>query len=147
VKYLIAALKPADRSRWLELWSAYQQFYKTELPTEATDTTWTRLHNGRIGGFGARDDSGNLVGIVHFLFHEDTWSPKSACYLQDLFVDSTARGHGCARQLIESVATAAKSAGANLPYWLTHETNTTARKLYDKVASNPGFIQYVHNGT
>ncbi len=147
VKYNIAALKPADKPRWLELWSAYQEFYRTELPAEATDATWTRMQNGRIGGLGARDEAGKLVGIVHFLFHEDTWSPKSACYLQDLFVDPAARGHGCARQLIESVAAASKSAGANHPYWLTHETNTTARKLYDGVASNLGFIQYVYNGT
>jgi GNAT superfamily N-acetyltransferase len=146
VKYLIAALQPADKARWLELWGAYQEFYRTELPPEATAATWTRMHNGRVGGLGARDDAGNLVGIVHFLFHEDTWAPQSACYLQDLFVEPAARGHGCARQLIEAVAAAAKSAGANAPYWLTHETNATARKLYDRLASNLGFIQYVYQG-
>jgi hypothetical protein len=27
-------------------------------------------------------------------------------------------------------------------YWHTHETNATARRLYDKVASLPGFIMY-----
>jgi hypothetical protein len=27
-------------------------------------------------------------------------------------------------------------------YWLTRETNETARKLYDKVAKYYGFIQY-----
>jgi GNAT superfamily N-acetyltransferase len=147
MKYLIAALNPADKPRWLELWRAYQEFYRTELPPEATEATWARMHDGRIGGFGGRDDAGKLVGIVHFLFHEDTWSPQSACYLQDLFVEPAARGHGCARQLIEAVAAAAKSAGANPPYWLTHETNATARKLYDRVASNLGFIQYVYNAT
>ena len=104
------------------------------------------MHNGRIGGLGARDEAGKLVGIVHFLFHEDTWSPQSACYLQDLFVEPAARGDGCARQLIEAVAAAAKAAGANPPYWLTHETNATARKLYDRLASNPGFIQYLYHG-
>jgi GNAT superfamily N-acetyltransferase len=146
VKYLIAALQPGDKARWLELWGAYQEFYRTELPPEATEATWTRLHNGRIGGLGARDRTGELVGLVHFLFHEDTWSHQSACYLQDLFVEPAARGHGCARQLIEAVAAAAKSAGASPPYWLTHETNATARKLYDRLASNLGFIQYVYQG-
>jgi hypothetical protein len=33
-------------------------------------------------------------------------------------------------------------AGANPPYWLTHETNAVARRLYDRLATNLGFIQY-----
>jgi GNAT superfamily N-acetyltransferase len=146
MKYFITAFKPTDKPRWLELWSAYQEFYRTELPPEATEATWVRLHDGRIRGLAARDDAGKVVGIVHFLFHEDTWSAQSACYLQDLFVEPAARGNGCARQLIEAVAAAAKEAGANPPYWLTHETNATARKLYDRLASNPGFIQYLYHG-
>ena len=36
----------------------------------------------------------------------------------------------------------ARAAGASRVYWLTHETNTDARALYDKVADRPGFIQY-----
>jgi hypothetical protein len=27
-------------------------------------------------------------------------------------------------------------------YWMTHETNATARKLYDSVARRTGFIEY-----
>jgi hypothetical protein len=27
-------------------------------------------------------------------------------------------------------------------HWLTHETNATARALYDTLAERPGFIQY-----
>ena len=55
------------------------------------------------------------------------------------------RGTGCGRMLIEAVAEAARAAGANSPYWLTHETNTVARRLYDRLAQNQGFIQYLYN--
>ena len=34
------------------------------------------------------------------------------------------------------------AAGASRVYWLTHETNTDARALYDKLAERSGFIQY-----
>jgi hypothetical protein len=27
-------------------------------------------------------------------------------------------------------------------YWLTHETNTDAMRLYDGIADRPGFVQY-----
>ena len=141
----IAPLRLTERARWAQLWSEYQLFYGVELPASVTESTWQRLHDGRVRGFGAHDPADRLLGIVHFLFHEDTWSKVPACYLQDLYVDPKARGSGCARQLIEAVADSAKAAGANHPYWLTHETNAVARQLYDRLAKNQGFIQYVYS--
>lgn len=140
----IAPLRSTERVRWAQLWLEYQRFYAVEIPAEVTETTWQRLHDGRIHGLGARDVSDELIGFVHFLFHEDTWSAASACYLQDLYVDPKVRGAGCGRKLIEAVADAAKAAGANSPYWLTHETNAVARKLYDRLGKNQGFIQYTY---
>jgi GNAT superfamily N-acetyltransferase len=140
----ISPLRPAEQARWQVLWHEYQQFYTVELPAVVTEGTWRRIHDGTLHGLGARDASGELMGIVHYLFHEDTWSLQRACYLQDLYVDPRARGAGCARGLIDAVAAAAQRAGANAPYWLTHETNATARRLYDQVARNHGFIQYAY---
>jgi hypothetical protein len=40
------------------------------------------------------------------------------------------------------VCDVARGAGANRVHWLTHESNTDARALYEKVAERPGFIQY-----
>ncbi len=142
MNYRVAPLRTTDHARWLALWREYQSFYGIDLPAAVTANTWERLHNGRVHGLGVRDSGDALVGIVHFLFHEDTWSITPACYLQDLYVDRSARGTGCGRLLIQAVAEAARAAGANAPYWLTHETNTVARVLYDKVAKNLGFIQY-----
>jgi len=36
----------------------------------------------------------------------------------------------------------AQAEGASRVYWLTHETNTSAQALYDKLAARSGFIQY-----
>jgi len=138
----ISPLRPSERGRWTELWSAYQRFYGVDLPAEVSDSTWQRIQAGRIHGLGARDSTGWLIGIAHFLYHEDTWSTAPACYLQDLYVDETARGSGCGRALIEAVNAAARAAAANSPYWLTHESNTVARRLYDRLARHQGFLQY-----
>jgi GNAT superfamily N-acetyltransferase len=78
---------------------------------------------------------------VHFLYHTSTWA-ESVCYLQDLFVDPALRGRGIARALIEAVADEARSAGAARLYWLTHEHNATARRLYDAVGAFHGFLRY-----
>jgi len=138
----ISPLRLSERSRWNELWSAYQRFYDIKLAPEVSDSTWQRIHDGRIHGLGARDATDRLIGIVHFLYHEDTWSLARACYLQDLYVDETVRGSGCGRRLIEAVNAAARAAAANGPYWLTHESNMVARRLYDRLARNHGFLHY-----
>jgi len=140
----IARLRLSDRERWGELWAGYQNFYGVELPAAVTESTWQRIQGGAVHGLGARNAEGSLLGIVHFLFHQDTWSTAPACYLQDLYVDPGARGSGCGRKLIEAVAEAARGAGANNPYWLTHQSNSAARQLYDRLGQNQGFIQYVY---
>ena len=85
---------------------------------------------------------GTLAGIAHYLFHRTNWSIADSCYLQDLFVDPAFRGHGLGRALIEAVADRAREDKASRLYWLTHETNSTARALYDRLAQRSGFIQY-----
>jgi GNAT superfamily N-acetyltransferase len=140
----IRPLQPSDRAAWEPLWAGYQTFYDVAIPQETTDLTWGRFHNPAedMHALGAFDDHGRLVGIVHAIFHRSTWLPKSTCYLQDLYVDDTQRGLGTGAALIDAVADLARAHGAGRLYWMTHETNATARKLYDRIADRSGFIQY-----
>jgi GNAT superfamily N-acetyltransferase len=85
---------------------------------------------------------GKLAGIVHFLFHRSCWTIADYCYLQDLFVAPDARKLGIGRALIEAVEKEARARGASRVYWLTQESNATARALYDQMAERSGFIQY-----
>jgi len=62
--------------------------------------------------------------------------------LQDLYVDQDLRGGGVGRALIAHVRGEAEAAGCSRLYWLTHESNTDAMVLYDKVAEKSGFVQY-----
>lgn len=137
----VGSLSEDDRTAWEELARGYKAFYETVVPDEGYEQTWRRLLDGDdLHGFGARLN-GRLVGIVHFLFHATFWA-ADACYLQDLFVDEAARGHGAARALIERVAEDARAQGASRLYWTTKHDNETARVLYDKVAHFHGFIRY-----
>ncbi len=136
---------PQDRQAWEPLWQGYLTFYASSLPPEVTDATWGRLNDPAepMHGLAALLD-GRIVGIVHYIYHRSTWTTGNYCYLQDLFTDEEARGRGVGRALIEAVYGKAKADGASRVYWLTHETNTSAQALYDKVASRTGFIQYRH---
>jgi GNAT superfamily N-acetyltransferase len=139
----IRPFNPEDRPAWELLWQGYLTFYKASVPAEVTDVTWQRLNDPAepIHGLAAVLDN-KIVGIVHYIYHRSTWTISDYCYLQDLFTSEEARGQGAGRALIEAVYERAQAHGASRVYWLTHETNTTAQVLYDKVAARSGFIQY-----
>jgi GNAT superfamily N-acetyltransferase len=59
-----------------------------------------------------------------------------------LFVAPARRGGGIGRKLIETVYDKARGLGCSRVYWLTHETNADAMRLYDVIADRPGFVQY-----
>jgi GNAT superfamily N-acetyltransferase len=139
----IRPLRSDERAAWEPLWKGYQAFYKVVISDEATGVTWARLHDPAepMHALGAYVD-GQLCGIAHYLFHRSCWTVGNYCYLQDLFVAETTRNLGVGRALIAAVEERARRAGASRVYWLTHETNTSARALYDKLAERSGFIQY-----
>ena len=139
----IAPLRAEDRAHWEPLARGYKAFYRTELPDTRYEETWRDLLAGeRIHGLAAWLD-GRMAGIAHYLFHAQTWS-ADACYLQDLFTATEARGRGVATALIEAVAETARARGAAKFYWMTKEDNRTARALYDRVARFKGFVRYDH---
>jgi len=138
----IGRLEPTDRDVWQTLFAGYNEFYGRTMPGEFFDQAWARFQrDDEVHALGARID-GQLVGIAHFLTHASTTAPDS-CYLQDLFTAPEARGRGAARALIAAVTDWARERECGRVYWSTHETNATARRLYDQVAENRGFILYV----
>jgi len=140
----VRALEQSDHADWRRLWTAYLDFYNTKLGHDVYASTWARLFTeGEFEprGFIATLD-GKAVGLTHYLYHRSGWSLVNNCYLQDLFADPGVRGKGIGAALIKAVQDEAGKIGVKNVYWMTHETNTTARRLYDRVARRTGFIEY-----
>lgn len=144
---IVRAVRPDDYAQWLPLWDGYNAFYERSGPTALdpaiTRATWQRFFDAYepVHALVAEQD-GQLLGLVHYLYHRTTTAIAPLCYLNDLFTSEAARGKGVGRALIEAVYEEARKAGSPRVYWLTHETNATARRLYDHVATNSGFIVY-----
>ncbi len=141
----IRPLRPDDHAAWLDLWRGYLTFYTADVPDAVTALTWSRLLDPAEpvhGAVAASAKGGAPIGFVHWLTHRSTWARTSYAYLEDLFVTPTVRGGGAGRALIEHVYAAAEAAGCAQVYWLTHETNTSARALYDRIATRTGFLHY-----
>jgi GNAT superfamily N-acetyltransferase len=144
---IVRPVAPSDLAQWRPLWDGYNAFYGRSGPTalaeEITRTTWARFFDAHEPVHAlVAEQHGQLVGLVHYLFHRSTVSLGPNCYLQDLFTDAALRGQGVGRALIAAVAERARAGGASRVYWMTHESNATAMRLYDQVAEKPGFLIY-----
>lgn len=145
--FAIRDVVDGDYKAWKLLWDGYNHFYgrrdETALPEHITRSTWSRFLDAHepMHALVAEAD-GRLLGLAHFLTHRSTIQIEPNCYLQDLYTVEAARGHGVGRALIEAVCDRARRMGLARVYWQTHETNTAAMKLYDRVADRSGFIVY-----
>lgn len=145
--FILRDIALGDFDGWLALWEGYNTFYErtgpSAVPMTVTQTTWARFfdHYEPVHCMVA-EDGGRLVGLVHYLYHRNTAMLGPVCYLQDLFTAPAARGRGVARALIEAVYERARAAGSPRVYWQTHETNVTAQRLYNAVATRSGFVIY-----
>jgi GNAT superfamily N-acetyltransferase len=140
---IVRPLADADKPAWLPLWAGYLEFYQASLPSDVTETTFARLTGADKDMFGlVAEQDGRIVGIAHCIVHRSTWARGSYVYLNDLFVTPDVRKCGVGRALIEAIYAHADAMDAERVYWLTHESNATARKLYESLAVNDGFLEY-----
>jgi GNAT superfamily N-acetyltransferase len=137
----VRAIEPVDRPHWEPLWRGYQA--SRTVSDEVTELTWQRFFDDQEPVHALVAEEGNtLIGFAHYLFHRSTAQIGPVCYLHDMFVAEAARRRGVGRALIEGVCARATDAGASRVYWQTDASNTTARALYDKVATLTRFVQY-----
>jgi len=141
---VIRPLRPEDMAEWRDLWTAYLAFYNTVLPDATFESSFARMlgddpqdYHGLVA-----EHDGRIVGLTHYVFHRHGWQIADVCYLQDLYADPSVRGMGVGRALIEAVYAAADVAGAPRVYWNTQQDNTTARQLYDRLATLTPFVKY-----
>src|ERR1700722_1785723 len=146
----IRAPTPADFPAWQVLWDGYNAFYgrsgATALAPDVTRVTWSRFFDAYEPVHALiAERSGKMLGLVHYLYHRSTIFAHPICYLQDVFTVEAARGQGVGRALIQSVYERAQAAGSPRVYWQTHESNSVAMRLYDRVADKSGFMVYRKN--
>ena len=141
---IVRPLRANEREAWQPLWKGYQEYYETNLD-DVTDSLWERLMGDDPDGpvCLVAEENGILLGLVQYLYHGTTWSPKQRIYLHDLYTIPESRGKGIGRLLIEAVYEEAKKRNCDQVYWLTQDFNTDGRRLYDKVSSLTPFIKYM----
>lgn len=79
----VDTLMSSEYETWAKIWRQYLEFYETSLPESQYKNTWSRIQDpsGDLYAFVARDDTGKIVGLAHYLWTIDSWSDKPQCYL------------------------------------------------------------------
>jgi GNAT superfamily N-acetyltransferase len=135
--------RPDDEAAWRQLWSGYVDFYEAEINDAVTAATWQRLFTPGSGMFGRIAEwDGAVAGFTVSVVHPGSWTLAPLCYLEDLFVEPAARGHGIGKALIQDLVALARERGWSRVYWHTRQGNATARLLYDRFAKADDFVRY-----
>ena len=139
---VVRVAKPEDFKAWRQLWQGYLDFADSVLDEAITLATWQRAlspDGSLLCRLAVVDD--RPVGFALCVLHEGTWVTQPICYLEDLYVDSSMRGKGAGRALIESLHREGREKAWAKVYWVTR-THNPARKLYDRIATLDDVVRY-----
>ncbi|MFJ6654091.1 GNAT family N-acetyltransferase [Microbacterium sp. NPDC091313] len=139
----VRPLREGDRQQWEALFEGYRRFYRLAPDSDVLSRTWgwiARRDHGITGLAALAGDE--LVGIAHMRLYARPSAGRMSVFLDDLYTAPHARGRGVAAALVHEVAVRARDSGADTVRWITADDNTTARRVYDRVASVLPFVMY-----
>ena len=135
----------SDRDAWARLFVAYGVFYETTFSDEIVDGVWTWLMDAGHSTnalVAVSTESDAVVGFAIYRPVADTFTAASGWFLDDLYVDPSARGTGAATALIDAIRVIAHEAGGGTLRWITAADNVRAQSVYDKVAVRQSWVTY-----
>ncbi|KQI68889.1 acetyltransferase [Loktanella sp. 3ANDIMAR09] len=133
-----------DRAAWEALYRGYAAFYAVDQTPDMRDRVWNWLMDDahEVAGHVAVCSDGQLCGLAHVRPFARPLAASTGLFLDDLFVDSTARGQGVADALILHLADLARAQGHSVLRWITADDNARARRVYDRHARKIDFATY-----
>jgi GNAT superfamily N-acetyltransferase len=82
------------------------------------------------------EEDGRVVGVALWFLTYSTWTGAPSLYLEDLFVEETARGSGAGRALFQALAREAKARGCARMDWAVLDWNEQARAFYTRLGGH-----------
>eukprot|EP01037_Dinobryon_pediforme_P048430 gene48430-63470_t len=109
----IVAAAPWHRADWDRLYAGYAAFYCVEQTPEIRDRVWSWLMDAAhdVKGLLALDAAGAPIGLAHYRPFARPLSASVGGFLDDLFVDPSARGSGAAGGRVRGGAAIGRARG------------------------------------
>ena len=145
-------VRPVEGSEfepWSRLFRGYADFYHWPTSDEHQRQIWSWIHDDRTVEAlvaVAVDEAGHEIGEPVGLAHLREWVRPLrgviAGYLDDLFVDPSARGSGAVDALLSEINRLALERNWAVVRWTTADDNYRARAVYDEHAARTTWITY-----
>lgn len=81
------------------------------------------------------EQEGHIVGMALWFLNFSTWTGKHGIYLEDLFVDPSARSGGVARGLVRALAAEARARDCARIEWAVLDWNVQAKDFYRRLGA------------
>lgn len=143
MKPSIRTLHPDDYDEWSALYHGYADHYQIPLTPEGLSQTWSWLLDDAhpVSGLVA-EAGGTLIGLAHYRAMPSPLRGIEVGFLDDLFVDPSARGARVGEQLLAAIKDIGVKQGWPVIRWITRDDNYRARTLYDRVAVKSDWNTY-----
>lgn len=140
---VVRPVEAADEDRWRELFRGYRDFYRLPESEEVVSRVWGWLMDPghECQGLVAETTDG-VVGIGDYRRFARPSTGTVGLWLDDLFTDPAARGHGVGRAIIARLTEIATAEGLSVVRWITADDNQQAQALYDQVATRTRWLTY-----
>lgn len=139
----VRPIEPTDREAWEALYRGYRDYYAKPHDPAVFDAVWDWLSDPAHETRGlVAEVSGVPVGIGHYRRFARPIDGGHGIYLDDLFTAPAARGSGAGGAILQRLSEIARDEGATLVRWITAESNETARRIYDRVATQTPWVTY-----
>lgn len=134
---------PDDHSGWGTLFREYAHIGGVTLSDAQVERVWGWISAdaGRTRCVLAVNDE-SPVGFVHYRPFERPITASVGLWIDDVYVQPSSRGQGIAGALIDAIRAQAGAGGYDVIRWTTRESNTGARKLYDRIAVPAPVVVY-----
>jgi GNAT superfamily N-acetyltransferase len=143
--FVVRDAGPSDRTAWGRMWTANYIHHGAAMGDDEVDELWRRIldpDHPVCALVSATANDRDLSGFAHYVLHPHTFSSRTVCYLEDLWVEPVARGAGVGRRLIEALIERGRARGWRRLYWHTEADNEPARRLYDRMSTPTDYVRY-----
>lgn len=139
----VRPITASDRIAWAQLFRGYRNFYERSHDPRIFDTVWRWLLNPdhEVRGLIA-EMNGVPVGFAHYRTFARPIDGVTALFLDDMFTAPEARGSGAGTAMLARLNEIGVLERAAVVRWITAHDNTTARSLYDQIATEIPFATY-----
>ena len=136
-----------DFNAWAALYHGYADFYRVPMSDEILQQVWSWIYDDNQAFYClvARNEEGQLLGLMHYRAMPSPLRGKMVGFLDDLYVVPGARKQGVAKLLFRELKAQAEQQGWPFVRWITAPDNHQAQALYNQLADKTPWLTYQMN--